>query len=75
MTSTRDGGSAQGAGWSTATIEMAIYQVCFRYKGTVGTLYGTGVRIGVGIFGQPSVASYENNAKRNTGFGLVVVEN
>jgi len=41
----------------------------------VRTLYGTGVRIGVGVFVQPSVASYENNAKRNTGFGLVVVEN
>jgi len=41
----------------------------------VRTLYVTGVRIGIGIFVQPSVASYEDNAKRNIGFGLVVVEN
>jgi len=32
------------------------------------------IRIGVEIFLQPSVASYEYNAKRNTGLGLVVVE-
>jgi len=51
-----------------------IYLVCFRYKGIVRTLYGTGVRIGVGVFVQPSVASHENNAKRNIGFRLVVVE-
>ena len=55
-------------------IEWAIYWVCFRYKGTVRTLYGTGVRIGVQVFVQPSVASYECNAKRIIGFGLVVVE-
>jgi len=36
-------------------------------------LYGTGVRIGVGVFVQQSVASYEDNAKRIIGFGLVVV--
>jgi hypothetical protein len=50
MTSARDGGSAQGAGWSAATIEMATYLVCIRYKGTVRTLYGTGVRFGVQVF-------------------------
>jgi len=48
--------------------------VCFRYKGTVRTSYGTGVRIGVQVFVPPSVALYENNAKRNIGFRLVVVE-